>query len=160
LLYSKQTIVRGALVYSAGDLAAALILNEFSWTRLLGIVFTGATVYAFEIPNFFTWIEKLAGTMHHLLKPFARTLMAMFYFNPLWIARHLLFIKLFSGRFEEINSGLLVVASWSFLVNIPVSLAANYLIQNHVKMKWRFLASAFFSSLMAVYYAMSNAIFR
>ncbi len=98
--------------------------------------------------------------MHHLLKPFARTLMAMLYFNPLWIARHLLFIKLFTGRVEEINPGLLVVASWSFLVNIPVSLAANYLIQNHVKMKWRFLASAVFSSLMAVYYALSSVIFK
>jgi hypothetical protein len=86
--------------------------------------------------------------------------MAILYFNPLWIARHLIFIKLFSGHIHELSWNLLTIASWSFIANIPISFAANYIIQNMIKMKWRFLSSAFFSALMAVYYALSIVIFR
>ena len=45
------------------------------------------------------------------------------------------------------------------LIDIPVSLIANYLIQNKVRLDWRFISSALFSALMAVYYALSETIF-
>lgn len=89
----------------------------------------------------------------------AKTVLAVLYFNPLWIARHLLFIKLFSGQFEGIGFNLMQIALWSFLVNIPISFIANYVIQNRIKLKWRFLGSATFSALMAIYYALSETLF-
>ena len=69
------------------------------------------------------------------------------------------FIKLFSGNIEAIGWHLLVIAFWSFLANILISFIANYIIQNRFKLKWRFLASAVFSALMAIYYALSETIF-
>lgn len=124
------------------------------------MVFIGATVYAFEIPNYFSWIDvktnKLSGTKLTL----AKTGLAIAYFNPLWIARHLIFIKIFEGDFNQINVSLFYVAVWSFLLNIPISLIANYGIQNKIKLKWRFLASAIFSAIMAIYYALSETIFK
>jgi hypothetical protein len=38
-------------------------------------------------------------------------------------------------------------------------LVANYVIQNKISLQWRFLASAIFSGLMAVYYALSELFF-
>jgi hypothetical protein len=159
LHYKKQNILKGALIYSAGDTIAALLLDEFSWMRLLGMVFVGATFYAFEIPNYFDWIVKKTKDLKGLKATLTKTGLAIAYFNPLWIARHLLFIKLFSGQFDAIDFNLLHIAFWSFLVNIPISFIANYVIQNRFKLKWRFLGSAIFSALMAIYYALSETLF-
>ncbi|WP_218645604.1 hypothetical protein [Winogradskyella forsetii] len=159
LHYKKQNIIKGALIYSAGDTIAAFLLDEFSIYRLLGMMFVGATFYAFEIPNYFDWIVKKTIHLKGLKATLAKTLLAIAYFNPLWIARHLLFIQLFSGEFGDINFSLLEIAFWSFLVNIPISFLANYIIQNRFKIKWRFLGSAIFSAIMAIYYALSEVIF-
>lgn len=159
LHYTKQNILKGALIYSAGDTIAALFLDEFSWYRLLGMILVGATVYAFEIPNYFDWIVKKTQYLKGLKAALAKTGLAILYFNPLWIARHLLFIKLFLGDFQAINMNLLKIAFWSFMANILISFLANYIIQNRFKMKWRFLASALFSAIMAIYYALSETLF-
>ncbi|WP_299261168.1 hypothetical protein [uncultured Aquimarina sp.] len=160
LQYTKVNILRGAIIYSSGDLIASMLLGEFSIYRLVGMILLGATLYALEIPNYFAWIEvrtkNIIGTKKTLLK----TGLAILYFNPLWIARHLLFIKIFSGNFNQIDLNLLKIAGLSFLVNIPISFVANYLIQNKVNLHWRFLASAIFSALMAIYYALSEVIFN
>jgi len=159
LIFTKYNILKGAIIYATGDTIAALILGEFNLMRLLGMVLVGATFYAFEIPNYFKWIEtktqKLKGTTYLLSK----TGLAIAYFNPLWIARHLFFIKLFSGQFDALNWGLLNIALLSFAVNIPISFIANFLIQTKTPLKWRFLASAIFSALMAIYYALSETLF-
>ncbi|WP_457616912.1 hypothetical protein [Lutibacter sp.] len=123
------------------------------------MVLIGATLYAFEIPNYFKWIDQKTKKMQGITLTLSKTLLAIVYFNPLWIARHLFFIKVFSGNFSAINTHLLEIAMWSFLVNIPISFLANFLIQNKVQLKWRFLASAIFSALMAIYYALSEVIF-
>lgn len=157
--YKKQNIIKGALIYSAGDTIAALLLDEFLLTRLLGMVLVGATFYAFEIPNYFDWIVKKTQSLNGLKATLTKTGLAIAYFNPLWIARHLLCIKLFSGQFDAIGWDLLAIAFWSFLVNIPISFVANYMIQNRFKLKWRFLGSALFSALMAIYYALSETLF-
>ncbi|OSY88421.1 hypothetical protein WH52_06590 [Tenacibaculum holothuriorum] len=160
LQYTRHNIIRGAIIYSTGDTIASLLLNEFSIYRLLGMILIGATVYAFEIPNYFAWIDRKTGSLNGIQKTLAKTGLAIAYFNPLWIFRHLAFIKLFSGNYEQINSGLLLVALWSFLANIPISFIANFIIQNKIKLDWRFLASAIFSALMAIYYALSETIFN
>jgi hypothetical protein len=120
----------------------------------------GATVYAFEIPNYFKWIDQKTKSLSGVKLTLTKTVLAIVYFNPLWIWRHLVFIKLFSGNTDEINSNLLWIACLSFLVNIPISFIANYVIQNKIKLDWRFLASAIFSALMAIYYALSETIFK
>ena len=127
--------------------------------RLLGMMFVGATFYAFEIPNYFDWIVKKTEHLKGLKATLTKTGLAIMYFNPLWIARHLLFIKLFSGEMEAIGWNLMQIAFWSFVVNIPISFIANYIIQNRFKLKWRFLGSAVFSAIMAIYYALSETIF-
>jgi len=158
--YTKNNILKGAIIYSAGDTIASLLLDEFSIYRLLGMMFVGATIYAFEIPNYFDWIVKKTKDIVGIKQTLAKTVLAIAYFNPLWIFRHLAFIKLFSGNYHQINTHLLQIAVWSFLVNIPISFVANYLIQNKFKLQWRFMASAIFSALMAIYYAMSETIFK
>ena len=135
------------------------MLDEFSLTRLLGMMLVGATVYAFEIPNYFDWIVKKTQFLNGFKATLVKTLLAIVYFNPLWIARHLLFIKLFSGQFEAIGWNILEIAFWSFLANILISFIANYIIQNRFKLKWRFLGSAIFSAIMAIYYALSETLF-
>jgi len=159
MLYTKQNIIKGAIIYSIGDAVASLFLHEFSWTRFLGMLLVGATIYAFEIPNVFIWIDKKTNHLKGIKKTLTKTVLAILYFNPLWIARHLFFIKLFSQKFDAINWHLLQIAWWSFLVNIPISFAANYIIQNKIKLENRFLASAIFSGIMAIYYALSETIF-
>ena len=160
LQYTNVNIIKGAVIYSSGDLVAELLLGEFSIARLLGMIMLGATLYALEIPNYFAWIERKTKKIAGIKKSLIKTGLAILYFNPLWIARHLLFIKLFSGSFNEITLNLLEIAGLSFLVNIPISVVANYYIQNKMSLRWRFLASAIFSALMAIYYAFSEVIFN
>jgi len=160
VVFSRQNILKGAIIYSIGDTIAALFLGEFLLTRLLGMIFVGATFYAFEIPNYFAWIEKTTAAYKGFLLSIYKTALAILYFNPLWIARHLLFILVFSNKFGDVSWDLLRVALLSFLVNIPISLIANFIIQNKMPYKWRFFASAIFSALMAIYYALSIVIFK
>ncbi len=158
--YKLSNIVRGSIIYAVGDTAAALLSDEFSLLRLGGILFIGATIYALEIPNYFNWIDKKVSHTHSFKSKITRASLAMFYFNPLWIARHILFIKLFMGQYDQISWGLLSVGALSFLVNIPLSLGANYLIQNKIALQHRFIASAIFSGFMAVYYSLSAIWFN
>jgi len=123
------------------------------------MILIGATLYAFEIPNYFNWIVKKTTKLSGVRLTLTKTVLAIAFFNPLWIARHLFFIKLFSGNLNGINMNLLEIAFWSFLVNIPISFITNYIIQNKIYLNWRFLASAIFSALMAIYYALSETIF-
>ena len=159
MVFTKNNILKGAVIYSTGDTIAALIMGEFSWFRLLGIVLVGATFYAYEIPNYFIWIDQQTEKLSGLKMSFYKTTLAILYFNPLWIARHLFFIMLFSGKIHEASWDILRIGLMSFLVNIPISFTANYLIQNKMPGHWRFMASAIFSALMAIYYALSMVIF-
>ena len=149
----------GMLIYTSGDTVAALIEGEFSYHRVLGMMLIAGTLYALEVPNYFRWIDKQVPFAQNLSTTFKRTLLAMAFFNPLWIARHLVFIQLFSGNWQAINWGLLEVSTVSFIVNIPLSLMVNYLIQNKLPFKWRFIGSGLFSAVLAVYYALSEVLF-
>ncbi len=125
---------------------------------MAGMMFIGGTVYAFEIPNWFRWIDTKTAGISGLQGSLSRAGLAILYFNPLWIARHLLFIQILQGS-PSINWNLLRLGLYAFMANVPVAFTANYVIQNRVTLKWRFLASAVFSSLMAIYYALSQVIF-
>lgn len=159
MIYTKKNIIKGAVVYSLGDSIASLLLDEFAWIRLLGMLIVGATVYAFEIPNYFVWIDKISAHFIGVKKTVYKTLLAIAYFNPLWIARHLVFIKIFSNSLESLSMNLLQISLGSFLINIPIAVLANYIIQNKIKLDKRFMASAIFSGIMAIYYAMSESWF-
>ena len=120
----------------------------------------GATIYAFEIPNYFIWIDKKTASFTGIKKTVAKTGLAIAYFNPIWVFRHLAFIKLLTGNYDQINTDLLTIALLSFAVNIPISFTVNFIIQNKIHLNWRFIASAIFSALMAIYYALSETIFN
>ena len=159
-LIGVSDMIRGMLIYASGDTIASLILGEFMISRLLGMMIIGATIYALEIPHYFQWIDRKipeSGGMANTLK---RTGLAIAYFNPLWIARHLLFIKIISLSWEEISWNLIELGFWSFLVNIPIAFIANYIIQNKIVLSWRFFSSAVFSALMAIYYALAELFFN
>ncbi|WP_426490548.1 hypothetical protein [Hymenobacter sp. 102] len=150
--------LRGFLIYAAGDTAAAILLHQFSWTRLLGMALVGGILYSWEVPAFFRWIDRQVPERRNagLGRQWLRAALSQVYFNPLWIVRHYVFLHLFSGQFQQISLDLVPVAARSFLLNVPVALVVNYYIQNKVSADWRFIASALFSGFMAVYYALSS----
>jgi hypothetical protein len=158
--YRWPDVLRGMAIYAGGDTVAALMLGEFHWLRVAGMMLAGGAVYAWEVPNYFRWIDGRASGAGGVAAGFKRTGLAMLYFNPLWIARHLLFLRLFSGRFDEVGWDLLRTGCWSFLGSLPLSLAANFLIQNALPLRHRFVGSALFSAFMAIYYAVSARWFH
>lgn len=159
MIFTKKNSIKGALLYATGDTFAAFLTNDVSMTRIIGITIIGATLYAFEIPNVFIWIENKTNKFKGITLSLYKTLLTVLYFNPLWIFRHLVFIKLISDKPDQINLGLMHISIMSFVFNVPISFIANYIIQNKISMNNRFVASAIFSGLMAVYYAMSDVWF-
>ena len=151
----------GLLIYAAGDTAASLMLGEFVWTRLVGMMAVGATFYALEIPAWFRWIDRRTASLSLGYKKITlRTALALLYFNPVWIARHLFFITLFSEGWAALQWTLFHTALLSWLVNIPTAIIGNAVIQGLLPLRWRFTGSATFSALLAVYYALSRVWFH
>lgn len=142
-----------------GDTIASLISGDAMILRVLGMFGVGSTLYAFEIRKYFSWIEHRVKELGGLKRTMLKTFMALMYFNPLWIFRHLCFVYLFSGNWSLISIALLKSASIAFIFNIPISIMANYIIQNRIPLDYRFWASAVFSGLMAIYYSMSSIWF-
>ncbi len=156
-LPAKNDARNGAIIYATGDTIAAIILGQFSFLRLAGIMLIGATIYAREIPAYFKWIDRKTKNIKNSVSyAVSRTLLALLYFNPLWIARHLIFIALLNRQWQEITPEIFKIAFLSWLINIPISIIANAIIQIVIPLKWRFLWSAVFSGLMAVYYAITG----
>ncbi len=157
-LISLKEAIYGGLIYCAGDTAATVISNTLSYPRMLGIFLLGATLYSIEIPAYFRWLNR-TFTQTGLFNSFKRMFMATAFFNPLWIARHLVFISLFSGQWHSISTDALSIATLSFVYCLPVALPVNFLIQNTIPLSSRFIASALFSAVMAIYFAMSETLF-
>jgi hypothetical protein len=125
----------------------------------LGILFLGGLVYAFEIPNYIKWLNKKYYKDDVYTKILSSVLFTL-YFNPLWIARHLLVLNLFKGNFGQINWDLLRIGWDSFIYSFFFTLPINYIIINKIPAKWKFGITAVFSSSMAVFYALSEVIFK
>lgn len=158
-LYHWKDVITGLLVYGAGDAIAASLANDFSVQRMLSMCVIGALIYGFEIPHYFRWVAKITTNYSGYKVVVLRTLMAMLYFNPLWVARHLAFIKIFSGEGQSVSIDILSVALSSFLTAIPITVIANAVIQNLIQLQYRFLASAVFSCAMAIYYPLISLLF-
>jgi hypothetical protein len=118
----------------------------------------GGSLYAIEIPCYFAWIER-RFEKQGFVNGLKRAITAQAFFNPLWIARHLAFIQCFSGQFAALQWNLIGIGVDSFIHVAPLALFVNYAIQNFVPYHWRFLASAVFSAVMAIYYALSEVWF-
>ena len=138
-----HNIVTGAVLFAAGDSIGAFIMGEFLLQRMLGMMVLGGTLYAWEIPTYFAHLHRRFNKQGYP-NAFKRTLAAGLFFNPLWIARHLVFIKLFAGQWQTIDLDILVIATESFVLCFPFSLLANYLIQNVILFRWRFLVSSIY----------------
>ncbi len=148
----------GGVVYALGDSIATLLTGDFLYQRMLGMLVLGGGLMAWEIPTYFQYLERRFNQPGYW-SAIKRTLLAALFFNPLWIARHMLFIKVFAGRWQEIALDILVIATQSFVYCFPVSLLVNYIIQNKVSLKWRFVVSSSYSALMAIYFALSGVFF-
>lgn len=155
-LYTTKDIITGLMIYGVGDAIAALLAGAFSIERCIGMACVGAFIYGLEIPHYFRWVAHRTANIQGRMALVARTLYAMLYFNPLWVARHLAFIALLSGQSLE---GLLWVALQSFASALPITVSANFIIQNKVPLKYRFAASACFSCCMAIFYPLVASLF-
>lgn len=152
---------RGLIIYPLGDSIAQLIIGDINFWRIVILALVGCFIYSFEIGKWFGYIDK------KFKNPFLKACLAVAYFNPLWIARHFLFIELAmnpqlfttSNDFKELLFQAIESGTKSFVGAILVSLPANYLIQNKAPLKNRFLLSAIFSAIMGIYYAMSKIWF-
>ncbi len=149
-------MITGVLAYGVGDSIAALLSGQWMAGRLLAMVVMGGLVYAWEIPACFRAIvRRVPDALPPARRAVGRTLLATFYFNPLWIARHFLIIELGSGRLNTVGWDLLGTATRSFAVTLPLTLVGNYIIQMHLPLRYRFVGSALFSGFMAVCYALT-----
>lgn len=156
---SLKVCITGGLIYVSGDALAAIVQNQFDAFRSLVMFLIGSTLYAFEITNYFKWIESRFGHQHGFRYKWLKASYALLYFNPLWISRHMFFIIISSRQWDKLNFQILSSASTAFFINIPVSIIANYVIQNRIEPKFRFWASAIFSGIMAIYYSMGMVWF-
>jgi len=149
----------GGFFFAAGDSIGALLNNEFLYTRLVGMFVLGASLYAWEIPSYFNYLARRFAD-NNSTNALTRMLCSTLFFNPLWIARHLLFIQVLSGQWQSVSFiAIFSVATQSFIYCFPVSLVVNYLIQNVLALRWRFLASSIFSALTAIYFAVLSLLF-
>ncbi|WP_031433024.1 hypothetical protein [Methylomarinum vadi] len=157
-LLSVKDAFYGGLIYCSGDTIAMLIGSDYQFSRMLGMALLGSTLYAIEIPAYFRWLaRRFSG--RGIGQALARMLLAAAFFNPLWIARHIVFINLFSGAWRDISFAIFPLALSSFCFSLPATLPANYVIQNYIGLDWRFFASSLFSALMAIYFSLSEVLF-
>ncbi len=157
-LITVKNAFYGGLIYCAGDTYATIISDTFYYPRMIGMFLLGASLYAIEIPAYFHWLNRYFDQPGYF-NAFKRMFMAAAFFNPLWIARHLVFINLLSGQWNSLSLDILTVASLSFAYCLPLALPVNYVIQNTIPLPWRFVASSVFSAFMAIYFSMSEVLF-
>lgn len=173
----------GWFMYPAGDLLGQLLMGQFSFSRMIVLTLVGGVIYKWEIPRWFSHIEKQnfkAQTIdkYKVLKPFTqtlengqikfnwigKTLCASLYFNPIWIFRHLLFIllaitPLTALVFPDFLTSTLIIATISFFTNLPITVVGNYLIQEHLSLKYRFMGSALLTTVLNIKYAIEFVYF-
>ena len=171
-------VIVGWTVYPAGDLVAQLITGHVEPLRIVVMALAGGLIYRYEVPWWFRKLDQHELSEARGIRRFfvrdaendrhlnwlGRTVGAILYFNPLWIARHMLFIRLGSdpSSLQHFGSALteaLVLGTKSFFVNLPISFIGNYLIQVRIPLRWRFLASSIFSAILAAAYALAYRYF-
>lgn len=161
----------GWTIYALGDLVAQIITGDIELRRMVVLAFAGGMIYRFEVPWWFEELDSFeAGPLWRerfrfffnddgSLNALGRTLGSMLYFNPLWIARHMLFIRLAVdpqsvAHFGRTLAEVLALGAKSFIVNLPISLIGTYNVQMHVPLSWRFVAGSGLSAVLAIAYAL------
>ncbi|MEB3286248.1 MAG: hypothetical protein VKJ04_01970 [Vampirovibrionales bacterium] len=185
----RQNFFVALILYSAADFVAQLIVGEFYPWRLVVLSLVGISVYRVEIPRWFSWIENfrldeaalskrpwLGGVMAHCpnsderlphsgsyrLKPIFKGICSTLYFNPLWIARHMLVLELATHP-AKIKLGLaalmaycLLLGAKAFVINAPLSVCLNYILQNKIALRYRFIGSVFVSGFFGILYSLMH----
>lgn len=150
--YTKRNLLVGVLTYPIGDSIGAIILNEFSIYRLLGVALLTLVFYSVEIPLFFGWIDRYTKRFKTKFSIISvRALLAVVYFNPLWIARQDVVIHLCLG--DPLSWNILSKATDTYFTSLLVAILGNILIQGFIHLKYRFLSSGIFSIVMNMIYA-------
>lgn len=157
-LYTSRDLLTGLLIYGIGDLTASLLTDELSLLRAVGMALVGTCLYGLEIPHYFRWVERQTRGLSGAKLVASKTALAMLYFNPLWVVRHLAIISWLNG--ENFELVILPIALKSFVSALPLTIVANIVIQNLIALKYRFMASALFSCFMAITYPLLAAWFE
>ncbi|MBX9880183.1 MAG: hypothetical protein K2Y22_17120 [Candidatus Obscuribacterales bacterium] len=166
-------------MYPATDLIGQLITSNFNPYRLVALLLAGGLVYQYEIPTWFNRLsevclpKKVAGlpVLRHLtenrdeqlgLNGLARTIGAVFYFNPFWIARHMLFIKLATTSWSELMPTMvlfwaIILATKMFILNLPIAVMGNFIIQDKLPLHLRYAGSIILSTIFSITYALAYA---
>jgi len=169
--------VAGWLVYPLGDLIGQLIGGNLNIARIVAIALAGGIIYRREIPAWFAFLVRFKVSpstarrfpfMRLILKDDAdglklnwlgRTLGATIYFNPLWMARHMMIIMLATHSWVTFNwaqalADALVLGVKAYVCNLPMTLVGNYIIQERLPFKYRLAGSSLLSALVSIVYAL------
>lgn len=82
-VFKPVNILAAIVIYPLGDAIAQLITGHYSLERSLLMMLMGL-YYSFEIPLVFAEMRA------HFEGVWTRTWLCVLYFNPVWIARHVL----------------------------------------------------------------------
>ena len=178
---TKLDKISGWLLYPISDLIAQLIIGDVSLLRIFIVAVVGRYVYAIETPKWFGFLATWArlNTPQGLSRFFwsksetestyqfnwlSKTLGTTFWFNPLWIARHMIILELaniLTGKtgFISFLPQALYLGSVSFLMQLPVTLVVNYIIICHLTERTRFFWASVFSGTLSIYYAVMKVYF-
>lgn len=187
-LNRQETInlVVGWILYPLGDFIGQCLLGTPSFERTVVIALMGGIIYRFEVPRWFAFLDKIRASEKrakafpfnlflkqeaeengkHRLNWLGRTAGAMSYFNPLWIARHVFIIYVTTHHLSiEMESSKVVMhfvglGLKSFIVNLPISIIGNYIIQERLPLTYRFAGSATLSGIFAISYALEYWFFK
>ncbi len=176
---SKTDKLSGWILYPLSDGLAQLILGDISYLRILFVALLGRYVYAIEIPKWFGFLSVWHRTTiptgllrgfwvktgeHYYFNWLSKTIGATLWFNPLWIARHMLVLELaniVSGKtnFFTFLPQALHLGTVSFIGQFPVAIIVNYIIICRLPDRSRFIWSSVFSGILAIYYAVGKVYF-
>ncbi|MBI1270751.1 hypothetical protein GC174_09990 [bacterium] len=178
----------GWVLYPLGDLFGQIIMDDVNPVRYIAVMIAGGIIYRFEIPRWFHLLDsfRLSSDTENRYPFFkklvheddtglrfnwlGKTLGAALYFNPLWIARHLFLIKVATlvgpdmHWYAGVDFVAIIIASLksgtvSFFTNLPIALTGNYLIQERMNLRYRFVGSAALTTVLNAKYAIEFVIF-
>ena len=178
----------GWVLYPLGDLIGQIIMDDVNPIRYITVMIAGGIIYRFEIPRWFHFLDSFRLSVdtelrYPILKRLVhedetglrfnwlgKTLGAALYFNPLWIARHLFFIKVATlitpgmNWYSDVDFIAVLITALksgtiSFFTNLPIALIGNYLIQERMNLRYRFVGSAVLTTVLNAKYAIEFVLF-
>ena len=169
------------LAYPTGDLVGQLIMgDDLNISRLIGVMIAGLIFYQFEVPYWFRFLDRLSfndrdrwiftivtrpdASGRRKLNWIGKTIGAMLYFNPLWIARHVLIISFATTPWIEFDFTAVLFQSLelglrSFVTNLPISIVGNFVVQQCLPLHLRFFGSSVLTMVFNIKYAVEYRYF-